>query len=173
VWVVPLTENLSQAPERLNLVPPEDDRPLGSYALLMSVFAALCALFTGWFRASGRELPERIDGRDLLLLTVASHKLARLVSKDRVTSPIRAPFTTPEGDAGQGEVEESSRGRGMRRVIGQLLLCPYCLGMWTSALFTAGLLVAPRFTRWVAAALAGFFGSEVLQIVYKKAEDSL
>jgi hypothetical protein len=45
--------------------------------------------------------------------------------------------------------------------------------VWTSAAFVGGLLVAPRFTRWVASVLVAFFGSEVLQIAYKKAEDTL
>jgi hypothetical protein len=45
--------------------------------------------------------------------------------------------------------------------------------MWTSAALVAGLLVLPRFTRWVAAVLSIFFGSEVLQIAYKKAEETL
>jgi hypothetical protein len=45
--------------------------------------------------------------------------------------------------------------------------------MWTSAAFVAGLLVAPRFTRWLATVLVTFFGSEVLQIAYKKAEQAL
>jgi uncharacterized membrane protein len=45
--------------------------------------------------------------------------------------------------------------------------------MWTSAILTAGLLVAPRFTRWLSAVLATFFGADVLQIAYKKAEDVL
>jgi hypothetical protein len=108
-----------------------------------------------------------------MLLTVASHKLARLLSKDRITSPLRAPFTEPQGEGGPGEVEETSRGRGLRRAIGQLLLCPYCLGMWTSGGFVAGLLTLPRFTRWVASVLSIFFGSEMLQIAYKKAEESL
>jgi Protein of unknown function (DUF1360) len=58
-------------------------------------------------------------------------------------------------------------------VVGQLLVCPYCLGMWTSAALTAGLLVAPRFTRWVASVLVIFYGADVLQIAYRKAEDTL
>lgn len=45
--------------------------------------------------------------------------------------------------------------------------------MWTSAGFVAGLLTLPRFTRWVASVLSILFGSELLQIAYKKAEDSL
>ncbi|MEA2385083.1 MAG: hypothetical protein QOH72_5054 [Solirubrobacteraceae bacterium] len=65
------------------------------------------------------------------------------------------------------------RGRGLRRAVGELLVCPYCIGLWVSAGFTAGLLVAPRFTRWVAAVRSALFGAEVLQIAYKKAEDAL
>jgi hypothetical protein len=152
---------------------PQQERPLGSYAVLMGAFGALSAGFAAWFRASGRELPDRISSSDLVLLTVASHKASRLITKDRVTSPLRAPFTRFEDDAGPAEVSERARGRGLRRAIGELLVCPYCLGMWTSALLVAGLLVAPRFTRWVSAVLTIFFGSEVLQIAYKKAEDTL
>ena len=153
--------------------PPEDDRPLGSYAVLMSVFGFLAAAFATWFKASDRELPDRIGAADLALLTVASHKTARMISKDRVTSPLRAPFTEPQGDAGHGEVDEISRGTGLRRAIGQLLLCPYCLGMWTSSMLVAGLLTMPRFTRWVASVLTIFFGSELLQLAYRKAEDAV
>jgi len=152
---------------------PEQDKPLASYAVLMSVFTTLAGAFGAWFRRSGRQLPERMDGRDLVLLTLASHKASRLITKDKVTSAIRAPFARYQGDAGPGEVSEKPRGRGLRRVIGELLVCPYCLGMWTSAALTAGLLVAPRFTRWLASVLVIFFGADVLQIAYKKAEDSL
>jgi hypothetical protein len=152
---------------------PEQDKPLASYAALMSVFTTLAGAFGAWFRRSGRQLPERMDGRDLVLLTLASHKASRLITKDKVTSAIRAPFARYQGDAGPGEVSEKPRGRGLRRVIGELLVCPYCLGMWTSAALTAGLLVAPRFTRWLASVLVIFFGADVLQIAYKKAEDSL
>ncbi len=152
---------------------PEEDKPLASYGVLMSVFLSLATTFAAWFRRSGRELPDRIDGRDLVLLTLASHKASRLIAKDKVTSAIRAPFARYQGGAGPGEVSEEPRGRGLRRVIGELLVCPYCLGMWTSAFLTAGLLVAPRFTRWVASVLTIFFGADVLQIAYKKAEDTL
>ncbi|HWD63953.1 MAG TPA: DUF1360 domain-containing protein [Solirubrobacteraceae bacterium] len=162
---------LREKPVQLGLKPPGDNRPLGSYAVLMSAFGTFAAAFAVWFSRSERELPDDIRTRDLVLLTVASHKLARLLSKDRITSPIRAPFTEPRGEGGPGEVEETSRGQGLRRAIGQLLLCPYCLGMWTSAGFVAGLLTFPRFTRWVASVFTIFFGSELLQIAYKKAED--
>jgi hypothetical protein len=152
---------------------PEQERPLGGYAVLMGAFAALAGGFSAWFRASGRDLPERMEARDLALVTVATHKASRLIAKDRVASTVRAPFTRFEHDAGPGEVSEAARGRGLRRAIGELVVCPYCVGMWISAAFTAGLLVAPRFTRWFAAVLAALFGADVLHVAYRKAEDSL
>jgi hypothetical protein len=152
---------------------PEQERPLGGYAVLMGLFATLATGFSAWFRASGRELPERMEARDLALVTVATHKASRLLTKDRVTSTVRAPFTRFEDDAGPGEVSEAARGRGLRRAVGELIVCPYCVGLWSSALFAAGLLVAPRFTRWFAAVLSALFGADLLQIAYKKAEDAL
>jgi hypothetical protein len=140
--------------------------------VLMGTFSTLAVGYATWFRRSGRELPDRIDPRDMVLLTVASHKAARMVTKDRVTSAIRAPFTRFQNDAGPGEVDEAARGRGVRRAVGELLVCPYCLGMWTSAALTGLLLVFPRFTRWFATVLNIFFGSEMLQFAYKRLEES-
>lgn len=146
---------------------------MGGYGVLMGTFSAASVAFGVWFRRSGRELPDSIAPRDLALLTIASHKSARMVTRDRVTSAVRAPFTQFEHDAGPGEVSESARGHGLRRAIGELLVCPYCLGMWTSAAFTAGLLVFPRFTRWLATVLTIFSGSEVLQMAHRRAQDTL
>ncbi len=151
----------------------ESERPIGGYAALTGVFAALCTGFAAWMHRSGRELPERAGTGDLVLITIATHKLSRLITKDRVTSAIRRPFTRFQEDAGQGEVEEEARGEGLRRALGELLICPYCVGMWIAAAFTAGLAVAPRPTRWIASALTALFGSDMLQIAYKRAEQSL
>jgi hypothetical protein len=152
---------------------PGEERPLGSYALLTATFAALAAAFAIWLGRSGRELPERVSLGDLALVTLATHKLSRLIAKDRVTSAVRAPFTRFEANGGgPAEVEERPRGRGLRRAVGELLVCPYCLGLWIAAAFAAGLVVAPRATRWSASVLATLFGSDVLQIAYKRLEDT-
>lgn len=152
---------------------PDQERPLGGYAALTSLFFSLCAAFAAWLRASDRELPDHMAARDLVLITVATHKTSRLIAKDRVTSTVRAPFTRFQGDAGHGEVDEAARGHGLRRAIGELLVCPYCLDLWTAAAFTAGLLLAPRPTRWIASILTAVTGADALQIAYKKAESSL
>jgi Protein of unknown function (DUF1360) len=152
---------------------PERERPLASYGVLTAVFLGACGGFGEWVRRSGRALPERPTAGDLALVTVATHKASRLITKDRVSSVVRAPFTRFEHDTTAGEVSESARGSGMRRAIGELLLCPYCIGLWIAAAFTAGLIAAPRPTRWVAAVLSTLFGSDVLQMAYKKGEDAL
>jgi hypothetical protein len=152
---------------------PGEERPLGGYAALTATFAGLASGFSIWVRRSGRELPERIDGRDLALITVATHKASRMLAKDRVTSAVRAPFTRYQADGGPAGVEERPRGRGLRRAIGELLICPFCLSVWIGFAFAAGLVVAPRPTRWAASVLAVVFGSDVLQVAYKRLEDTL
>jgi hypothetical protein len=151
---------------------PGEERPVLSYGGLMATFVSVTAAFSMWMRRSGRELPEQILPGDLALVTVATHKAARLLAKDRVTSAVRAPFTQFEEEGGPGEVEEQARGHGLRRALGELLICPYCLSMWIATAFVAGLAVAPRPTRWTASVLTAVFGSDVLQAVYKKLEDS-
>ncbi len=152
---------------------PNQERPLGGYAALMAAFLTACGSFAAWFTASGRELPDRIEASDLALAAVATHKLSRLITKDRVTSTVRAPFTRFQGDSGAGEVDEAARGRGLRRAIGELLVCPFCLGLWIASAFTAGLLVAPRTTRWIGFVIPAESGADVLQLAYKKVEDSV
>jgi hypothetical protein len=88
-----------------------------------------------------------------------------------VTSPLRAPFTELEEPGGPGELEERSRGRGARKAIGELLICPYCIGLWVVASFALGLLFAPRLTRLLAAIFSALTISDFLQIAYKAAED--
>src|ERR1700710_1565438 len=115
------------------------------------------ALFVGARVAAvrrGRELPGRVELADLLTIGVASHKLSRLITKDKVTSPLRAPFTELEGSGGPGELEERARGTGARRALGEMLVCPYCLDLWVVAAFSIGILFAPRPTRFVASVFA-------------------
>jgi hypothetical protein len=149
---------------------PDQHRPLGGYATLTSVYLSLCAAFVAWLRIADRELPDRIGPADLALVAVATHKASRLLAKDRVTSAVRAPFTTFQGDGGPGEVEEAARGRGLRRAVGELLVCPYCLGLWIASALLGGLIALPRPTRWIASLLVAVTGADLLQIAHKRAE---
>jgi hypothetical protein len=135
-------------------------------ALNAGVIGALVAA-----RRTGHDLPERIDASDLVLMGVATHKVSRLISKDKVTAFARAPFTEFQAKGGPAEVEEKPRGSGLRRAVGELLVCPYCLGLWASAAFHVGLVFAPRITRFTASIFAGLTISDFLQLAYKASED--
>lgn len=144
----------------------EEERPLGGYAGVLAAFALSAATFAGLLRASGRTLPERLETRDLLLTAVATHKLARLMAKDPVTSPIRAPFTRFAGPAGPSEVAEEVPGRGPRKAVGELLTCPFCVGHWVASALVAGLVLAPRPTRLVASVYTTLSLSDLLQFAH-------
>ena len=127
-----------------------DEPPLGGYAALMSVFALGASAV---YVASRHKWLMPIRSSDLLLTGLAAHELARIVTRDSVTGPVRAPFTEYVGSAGAGEVKERPRGRGLQRAIGQLLTCPYCASPWASMALIGGLALAPRPARFVRAML--------------------
>jgi hypothetical protein len=151
--------------------PAENRPPLLPYLSFMSLFGSLIAAALMVAKRQGRELPERVPARQLLLIGTASHKLSRVLAKDKVTSPLRAPFTELEGKGGPAELEERSRGNGLRKAIGELLICPFCLGLWVIAAFSVGLIFAPRVTRFVASLFAALTIADFLQVAYKAAEE--
>jgi hypothetical protein len=132
-----------------------DEMPLPQYALLVGIFAASLATFLAAAKTTRHPLPERLSLGDLLLLGVATHKLSRLIAKDRVTAPFRAPFARFEKSAGAGEVDEQPRGTRMQRAIGDLVTCPFCVSPWVAAALTCGFTVSPRLTRLI----CGIFSS--------------
>jgi hypothetical protein len=150
--------------------PPRERPPLAAYATFATVFHAAMAVAVAAAKRSGRDLPEHVAPGDIVLIGTASYKLSRLISKKKVTAFVRAPFTELEGKGRPAEVEERPRGSGLRRAMGELLVCPYCLGLWASGGFHAGLLFAPRATRFSASVLTAMTISDFLQIAYKAAE---
>jgi hypothetical protein len=151
--------------------PPRERPPLAAYATFAVVFHSAMAGAVAAARRSGRDLPQRVERGDLVLIGTASYQLSRLISKKKVTAFVRAPFTELEGKGRPAELEERPRGSGMRRAVGELLVCPYCLGLWASGAFHAGLLFAPRATRFSASVLTAMSISDFLQIAYKAAEE--
>jgi hypothetical protein len=83
----------------------------------------------------------------------------------------RAPFAELEDNGGRGELEEKARGTGVRRAIGELLVCPYRLDLWLVAAFAIGLLFAPRPTRFIAAIFTALTVSDFFQIASCKAAE--
>lgn len=129
----------------------------------MAVYASVVGLIAAGMRLAGREVPDGLAPADIALSAVATHKLSRLLTRDPVTSPLRAPFTAYRGAAGPAEVDEEVRGSGGRKTVGELVTCPFCAGMWIATAVTAGLIYLPRTTRLVTGTLTALSGADTLQ----------
>jgi hypothetical protein len=166
----PIRVAFGQAQEQKAAYAQGEERPLGGYLLLMAAYGATALGLSGLVRADGRGLPERIGAADLALIGVATHKCARLLAKDPVTSPLRAPFTTFKGTSGPAELQEEPRGSGLRKAVGELIVCPFCVGQWVATGFVFGLALRPRATRLVASLFAALTVADFLQFAYAAAE---
>ena len=146
-------------------------RPLGGYLGAMGVYSLLVGGSALAARLLGRSAPTRITPWDVVLLGVATHKVSRLLAKDPVTSPLRAPFVKYEGSAGPAEVREEVREHGtVKHAVGELSSCPFCLGQWVATGFVAGTVLAPRATRVAATTFAAVAVSDALQFGYAALE---
>ena len=150
-----------------------DDRPIAAYSALSTLYSVVSALVFLRLLRNRSDVPDRVGPADVALLGIATYKLSRTITKDKVTAPLRAPFTEYQGEAGPGEVSEAPRGAGLRHAIGELLVCPYCIAQWVATAFVAAFAAAPRAARFVATIFAAVTISDFLQIVYKLGEDKL
>jgi hypothetical protein len=147
------------------------ERPLASYGLLIALYTITFAAPLAVAARRGA-LPERPRFGDLVLLGVGTFKLSRLLTSDAVTGVIRAPFVRYEGMDGVTTPKETPRGTGLRRALGQLLLCPVCTGFWVASLMTAGLVAAPKATRVAAGTLTVAAFSDFLQSAHKATDQA-
>lgn len=148
------------------------DQPLGAFLGTMGAYGAMVGAMAAYVAWSGRPLPRRLSWSDLALASLATHKLSRLVSKDTVTSPFRAPFTRFKGPSAPAELAEEVRGEGARKAVGELVSCPFCLDQWVATLAVFGLVVAPRPTRLAAGVFATVAGADILHFAYAKLQQA-
>ena len=143
-----------------------EERPLGSFLAVLGGYGMLVGAATGLVRRRGRRLPDRIAFSDLALGAVATHKVSRLIAKDPVSSPFRAPFTKFEGQSGEAEVAEDVVGTGLQHAIGELLTCPFCLDVWVATSYILGLIAKPELARTVAGMFGIVAAADILQFGY-------
>jgi hypothetical protein len=116
-----------------------DERPLPEYAALTGVFGAVLG---GFLLVARRRLPERVGFGDVIRIGLASYKIGRLIAKEEVASFVRAPVT-------QDEETTEPKPEGFERVLGELVTCPYCIGLWVASGLSYSLVLLPRQTRLV------------------------
>lgn len=149
-----------------------EERPLRSYAGTLVTYGAVVAATTAIARLTRRRAP-RIGLGDLALMTVTTHKVARMLAKDPVTSPLRVPFTRFKGTSGPSELAEEVRDEGgVKHAVGELISCPFCIAQWVGTAYAAGMTFAPEATRLAGTMMTAVAGSDWLQLVYAKLQQA-
>jgi hypothetical protein len=137
--------------------------PYESYAAIMATFAGGLAAAGVLGRALRRD-PQCQSALDFVVLSAASFKAARTLSRDPITSFIREPFV--EGQAGAVGDEEPVHTGGMEQAIGELVTCTRCVGTWAAAGLAATQMVAPRFGRLLTWSLGAAAANDFLQAAF-------
>lgn len=137
------------------------ERPYPEYAALTGAFGAVLG---GFLLVARGRLPERVGFGDVVRIGLSSYKIGRLVAKDDVTSWVRAPVTRDE-EATEPKPE------GAERALGELLTCPYCIGVWTAAGLSYALVLMPRETRLVTTIFSAQAVADFLNAAFVKLKD--
>jgi hypothetical protein len=140
--------------------------PLAGYAALASTFTAGATVFAVVSRTRGVRLPKEVPPWDVALLGTATFKASRLLTKDKITSFVRAPFTRRGEEGSAGEVNDAPRGGGARRAVGELLSCPFCTAAWVAGGLVGCYVCAPRGARLLAAGLSAVTLADWLQYAW-------
>jgi Protein of unknown function (DUF1360) len=135
------------APPRAQSPPP----PYHAYAAIMGAFAGGLAVVGAFAGALDRD-PQEYTWLDLATLGAASFKASRTITRDEVTSFLRAPFV--EGEAHGGGGEEPVASGDLQQAIGELVTCSRCGGTWAAAFLASTQVLAPRFGRLLTWSLA-------------------
>jgi Protein of unknown function (DUF1360) len=133
--------------------------PYGAYAGIVSVFAGGLGAAGVVARLLHRE-PREHTALDFVVLSTASFKAARTISRDEVTSFLRAPFV--EGEAHEGDEQPVESGD-LHQAIGELVTCSRCIGTWCAAGLACTQVLAPRFGRMLTWSLAAAGANDFLQ----------
>ncbi|MFF8908586.1 DUF1360 domain-containing protein [Streptomyces olivaceoviridis] len=144
----------------------QDEVPLGGYAALASVFVAGTGAFALLARRRGVRLPQQVPPWDVALLGAAAYKTSRVLAKDKITSFLRAPFTRRADEGEASEVMDEPRGDGLRRAVGDLVSCPFCVAAWTTGALVCSYAASPRLTRLVCGGFGALTVADWLQYAW-------
>jgi len=112
-----------------------------TYLTLTGMFLTAFALFSSRHRRKSDIAS--LKSRDLVMLGFATYRLGHLISFDKVTEPLRLPFTETKMDDFGAAMTVEARGEGVQRALGELISCPICSGTWIAAALVYGLNLFP------------------------------
>ena len=129
------------------------------YAKLNLIYGGLLAATV----AAGRRPRAELTPTDQVTLALAVFALSKLIARERIGSWVREPFVHEEADPSAAQ----PIGRGMRRVVGELVTCSRCVGAWSSAGLVGLRLLAPGPGKTVAVVLATAGANDFLQAGFR------
>lgn len=116
--------------------------------VLITVFLGALASFLIYMTFYGPGLAAfQLGAMDLVLLSLATFRLGRLISYDRVMEPLRQFFTETVPDPTGAGDNVVPKGVGVQNSLGQLICCPICAGTWVAAGLVYLLYLFPDATR--------------------------
>jgi hypothetical protein len=134
------------------------NEPTLAYLSLIGLFAGASSLALVWLGRRKRRLPKP-ELLDLALLGLGTARLSRLITKDKVTRPLRAAFTVTDSEP-SGEVHEHPEGSGWARAAGELVTCPRCTAMWAGSALTVAYYGVPNVGLFASVVLSGALTSD-------------
>lgn len=101
---------------------------------IASVLFGLMLMLAMYLLYIGPGIPTAISEFEFVLLALAVFRVVRFFAYDKITEWLRDIFydVRVQGE----EVIRTKPSRGVRRTIIDLLLCPWCLGVWASLFIT-------------------------------------
>ena len=91
--------------------------------------------------------------------------MSRVVAKDDVATFIRAPVTEDP------KAQQPAR-RGFRAAVGELVTCPYCLGLWFASALSYSLVLFPRQTRFATSIFSAYAVTDFLHAGFARLRGS-
>lgn len=104
-------------------------------------FVMLVGMATIILETEGYKKLNELTYFDLLLISLASFRLIRLVVYDKITAFFREQFW--DATEMKTKVVLTKAKVGPRRTLADLLSCPWCFGIWASAMVTFFYLLTP------------------------------
>jgi hypothetical protein len=141
-------------------------RRSASYGPVLAGYAAMGTALLAAARRFGASPVPRPGVSDVVLIGLGTFKLSRLVAKEKVLTPVRAPFVEGAEEGIGSEVNSQPGGTGVRRAVGELLTCPFCLSVWIATVFLGSFAVMPRAVRLIASGLAAVVIADTSQYAY-------
>jgi hypothetical protein len=115
----------------------------------------------------GTDVKMNITFINLLILSLASFRLTRLIVFDKITEFLRKPFFDEviEENSGEVEIYYTPKQKGWKRFVGELLSCYWCTGIWSAVGIVGMYYLSPVFFTPVILILAIAGAASILETI--------